>query len=145
MKKTIRKIFRIAEKAIISTNSLFAHKSDIFKPTADFTASKLEYDFDYDTEKQEIKLDDFQGKDFLITVQYGKSYNSKFSKTWDFQLCDEKIAPFQFNEYYPIAKNGAIWIYTKQTVKASSLQEGGQTITTYFLAEVAAKVEISLN
>jgi len=145
MKNAMREIIMIAEKAIIGTSSSFAERSRNFKHSEDYISGELEYDIDYDTEKQEIKLKDFQGQDFMITIQDSKPYNFKFSETWDFLLCDEKTVRFQDSEYYQSANSGALWIYTKQKVQAASHCEGGQTITTYFLAEVEVEMEVVLN
>lgn len=144
MKRAIRKMAMIAKKAVLSTSSWFAQMSRNFKPFEDHISGKLEYD-DYNTEKNKIKLKDFHGQDFMITIRESKSYNFKFSETWDFQLSDEKLVRFLDREYYPLANNGVLWIYTKQLVKAASHWEGGQTITTYFLAEVEMDLEIFLN
>ena len=144
MKNAMGKIIMLAEKAIIGTNSSFAKISRNFKPPEDHISGKLEYD-DYDAEKNEIKLNDFQGQDFMITIQDSKPYSSKFSETWDFLLCDEKIVRFQDSEYYQPVNNGTLWIYTKQKVEAASHCEGGQTITTYFIAEVEVEMEVFLN
>lgn len=145
MKKTIRKMVMIVEKAIIGTSSVFAQKSGNFKPSAVSISDNLEYNIDYKTEKQEIKLDDFHGQDFMITIQDSKPYNFKFSETWDFLLCDEKTVRFQDSEYYQSANRGALWIYTKQKVEAASHCQGGQTITTYFLAEKEMDMKVFLN
>ena len=144
MKNAMREIIMLAEKAIIGTNSSFAKISRNFKPPEDHISGKLEYD-DYDAEKNEIKLNDFQGQDFMITIQDSKPYSFKFSETWDFQICDEEIVSFQDSEYYLLANNGAFWIYTKQTVMAASHWEWGQMITTYFLADVEMDMEVFLN
>jgi len=144
MKNAMREIIQIAEKAFIGTSLLFAQISRNFKPTESHISGKLEYD-DYNTEKNEIKLNDFQGQDFMITIRDSISYCSKFSETWDFQLSDERLLRFQENECYQSANNGALWIYTKQKVEAASHCEGGQIITTYFLAEVEVEIEVFLN
>jgi len=145
MKNAMREIIMIAEKAIIGTSSSFAERSRNFKHSEDYISGELEYDIDYDAEKNEIKLNDFQGQDFMITIQDSKPYSSKFSETWDFLLCDEKIVRFQDSEYYQPVNNGTLWIYTKQKVEAASHCEGGQTITTYFIAEVEVEMEVFLN
>ena len=144
MKKAIRKMAMIAKKTVIGTSSWFAQMSRNFKPFEDHISGKLEYD-DYNTEKNEIKLKDFHGQDFMITIRDSKSYNFKFSEIWDFQLSDEKLVRFLDSEYYPLANNGVLWIYTKQIVKAASHCEGGQKISTYFLAEVEVEIEVFLN
>lgn len=144
MKNAMREIILIAEKAIIGTSLLFAQISRNFKPKESHISGKLEYD-DYNTEKSEIKLNDFQGQDFMITIQDSIPFCSKFSETWDFQLSDEKLVRFQENECYQSANNGTLWIYTKQKVEAASHCEGGQKITTYFIAEVEVEIEIFLN
>ena len=134
MKNAMREIIMLAEKAIIGTNSSFAKISRNFKPPEDHISGKLEYD-DYDAEKNEIKLNDFQGQDFMITIQDSKPYSFKFSETWDFQICDEEIVSFQDSEYYLLANNGALWIYTKQTVKGVGQRGGVKTITTYYFSK----------
>lgn len=134
MKNAMREIIMIAEKAIIGTSSSFAKISRNFKPSEDHISCKLEYD-DYDAEKNEIKLNDFQGQDFMITIQDSKPHSFKFSETWDFQICDEKIVSFQDSEYYLLANNGALWIYTKQTVKGVGLRGGAKTVTTYYFSK----------
>lgn len=140
----MREIIMISEEAIIGTNSSLTQVSRNFKPQEGHISAKQEYD-DHNTEKYEIKLNDFQGQDFMITIQDSLSYCSKFSETWDFQLSDEKLVRFQENECYQSANNGTLWIYTKQKVEAASHCEGGQKITTYFIAEVEVEIEIFLN
>lgn len=144
MKNEMREILLIAEKAIIGKSLLFAQISRNFKSTGGQIPSKMEYD-DYNTEKNEIKLNDFQGQYFMITIQDSIPFCAKFSETWNFQLCDEKTVRIQESECYQFANNGALWIYTKQKVEAASHGEGGQTITTYFLAEVEVEMEMFLN
>ncbi len=144
MKNAMREIILIAEKAITGTSLLFTQISRNFKSTESHISGKLEYD-DYNTEKNEIKLNDFQGQDFMITIQDSISCCSKFSETWDFQLSGEKLVRFHENECYQSANNGALWIYTKQKVEAASHCEGGQKISTYFLAEVEVEIEVFLN
>jgi hypothetical protein len=144
MKNAMREIILIAEKAIIGISLSFTQINRNFKPTESHISGKLEYD-DYNIEKNEIKLNDFQGQDFMITIQDSISYCSKFSETWDFQLSDEKLVRFQENECYQSANNGTLWIYTKQKVEAASHCDGGQTITTYFIAEVEVEIEVFLN
>jgi hypothetical protein len=140
----MREIIMMSEEAIIRTNSSFAQISRSFKPKEGHISGKLEDD-DYNAEMNEIKLNDFQGQDFMITIQDSLSYCSKFSETWDFQLCDEKLVRLQESEPYPSANNGVLWIYTKQKVEAASHCEGGQKISTYFLAEVELEMEVFLN
>jgi hypothetical protein len=145
MKDALRKMVMIAEKAVINASSLYAQINRNFKLSEDYMSSKLEYYRDYNTEKNEIKLNDFQGQYFMITIQDSLSNCSKFSETWTFQLCDEKIVHLQDNEYYQPANTGALWIYTKQEVESASHCEGGQKITTYFLAEMEVELEVFLN
>jgi len=140
----MREIIMISEEAIIGTNSSLTQVSRNFKPKEGHISAKQEYD-DYNTEKYEIKLNDFQGQDFMITIQDSLSYCSKFSETWDFQLFDEKTVRFQESECYQSANNGVLWIYTKQKVEAASHCEDGQTITTYFLAGLEVEIEEFLN
>ncbi|WP_318348115.1 hypothetical protein [Aquipluma nitroreducens] len=144
MKNAIRKMVMIAEKAVIRVSSLLTQTNWNFKPTEGHISGELEFD-DYNTEKNEIKLNDFQGQNFMITIQDSLSYCSKFSETWDFQLFDEKTVRFQESECYQSANNGVLWIYTKQKVEAASHCEDGQTITTYFLAGLEVEIEAFLN
>lgn len=81
----------------------------------------------------------------MYTVTDDKSGKCKFSETWNFKLCNEKIVPFQISQYHPLVNNGAVWICTKQIVEAASHCEGGKTITTYFLAGVEIEMAVFLN
>lgn len=145
MNDAIRKMVMLAEKAVISASSLYAQMNRNFKLSEDYISGKLEYHRDNDTEDKEIKLNDFQDQNFMITIQNSKPYRCKFSETWTFQLCDEKIVCLQDSEYYQPANTGALWIFTKQEVEAASHCEGSQTITTYFLAGVEVEIEVFLN
>ncbi|MDO8927873.1 MAG: hypothetical protein Q7W54_02675 [Bacteroidota bacterium] len=109
MKRAIRKIVMMAGKAIVDRGSLFTPKSETIKASDDCLSDKL----GFITEKQKIKLDDFNGRNFMYTVTDDKFGKCKFSETWNFKLCDEKIVPFQISDYHPLVNNGALWIYTK--------------------------------
>lgn len=141
MKRAIRKIVMMAGKVINGRGSLFTPKSEVIKPSEDYLSDKL----GFNTKKLKIKLNDFQGQYFMITIQDSIPFCAKFSETWNFQLCDEKTVRIQESECSQFANNGALWIYTKQKVEAASHGEGGQTITTYFLAEVEVEMEMFLN
>ena len=143
MNKAIRKIVMMAGKAIIGRGSLFTPKSEVIKRSDDCLSDKL----GFITEKQKIKLDDFNGRNFMYIVTDDKSGNRKFSETWNFKLCDEKIVPFPFYliEYKPLVNNGALWIYSEQIVEAASHWEGGKIITTYFLTEAEIEMAVFLN
>ena len=145
MKNLVKTVVMIAGIAFVSAGSLFAQKSGVYKTFADYTSGKMEYGIDCSTEKHKIRLNEFFDKNFITVVHEGKPYNLKKAETWGFQLCDEEIVSFQDSEYYLLANNGALWIYTKQTVMAASHWEWGQMITTYFLADVEMDMEVFLN
>ena len=122
----------IASVALISTSSLFAQKSGVYKTYADYQAGKMEYGIDCAKETHKIKLNDFFGKDFITVVHEGKSYDLKKAETWGYQLCDEKTVRFQGKEYYPLSDKGILWIYAKtSTVPASTKNSTAKSVTTY--------------
>ena len=118
----------------MSSVSSFAQKSGVFKSYTDYTTGKMEYGIDCANEKHKIKLNNFLGKDFITVVHEGKSYDLKKAETWGFQLCDGKIVRFQGKEHYTQADKGALWIYTRQTVKETSHREGIKTITSHYFS-----------
>jgi hypothetical protein len=135
MKNLIKIATIIAGVAIISTSSLFAQKSGVFKTFADYTSGKMEYGIDCATEKHKIKLNEFLGKDYITVIHDGKSYKLNKGETWGYQLCGEKIVRFQDNEHYEVADKGVLWIYTKQTVQAASPRGGTKSVTSYYFSK----------
>jgi hypothetical protein len=136
MKKLVKIAALLVGLAIISTGSLFAQKSGVFKSFADFTSGKMEYGIDCATEKHKIKLNDFLGKDYITVVHEGKPYNLKKAEIWGFQLCDEKIVRFQGKEDYSVEDKSILWISNKQsTVAGNAKTASSKTVTTFFFSK----------
>jgi hypothetical protein len=138
MKSIVKCLAVLAGLALISTGSLFAQKSGVFKSYADFKAGKMEYGIDCAKESHKIKLNDFLGKDFITVIHEGKPYDLKKAETWGFQLCDEKIVRFQGKDNYEAGDNGILWVYSKQTNVAGNAKTGGvKTVTTFYFSKGA--------
>ena len=136
MKNIAKIVVAIAVIAVISTSSLFAQKSGIFKSFVDFTSGKMEYGIDCATEKHKIKLNDFLGKGYITVVHEGKPYNLKKAEIWGFQLCDEKIVRFQGKEDYSVDDKGALWMYKKQSiVSVNAKSHSSKTVTTFYFSK----------
>ncbi len=135
--KSLQIIKSVAVAAILLLSSVFsfAQKSGVFKTYADYKAGKMEYGINCATEKHKIKVNDFLGKDFITVVHDGKPHNLKKAETWGYQLCDEKIVRFNGQEHYSLDDKGAIWIYTKQTLKVTSARGGAKNITVYYFSK----------
>ena len=126
----------IASVALISTSSLFAQKSGVYKTYADYQAGKMEYGIDCAKETHKIKLNDFWGKDFITVVHEGKPYDLKKAEIWGFQLCDEKVVRFQGKEDFSANDKGILWIYSKQHKESTSIKSGtSKTVTTFFFSK----------
>lgn len=135
MKKLVKIAALLVGIAIISTGSLFAQKSGVFKSFSDYTSGKMVYGIDCATEKHKIKLNDFLGKDYITVVHEGKPYNLKKAEIWGFQLCDEKIVRFQGKEDYSVGDKSILWIYSKQTTVSGNPKTGGsKTVATFFFS-----------
>jgi hypothetical protein len=134
MKTIVKKISIWVGLIVISSGSLFAQKSGVFKTYVDFTSGKMEYGIDCATEKHKIKLNDFLDKDFITVVHDGKPYDLKKAETWGYQLCDEKLVRFQSNNHFPLEDKGILWIYTKQLVTTVTRGKT-ETITTYYFSK----------
>lgn len=136
MKTIVINFTIVAGLALISTGSLFAQKSGVFKSYADYSIGKMEYGIDCATEKHKIKLNDFLGKDFITVVHEGKPYDLKKAETWGFQLCDEKIVRFQGKEDFEASDKGILWIYSKQHAEHGNPKTGGhKTVTEYYFSK----------
>jgi hypothetical protein len=136
MKTIVKNLAVIAGLALISTGSLFAQKSGVYKSYADFKAGKMEYGIDCAKESHKIKLNDFLGKDFITVIHEGKPYDLKKAETWGFQLCDEKIVRFQGKDNYEAGDKGILWVYSKQTNVAGNAKIGGvKTVTTFYFSK----------
>ncbi len=136
MKKLVKIATMIAGIAIISTSSLFAQKSGVFKSFADYTSGKMEYGIDCATDKHKIKLNDFLGKDFITVVHEGKPYNLKKAEIWGFQLCDGKIVRFQGKEDFSVEDKSILWVSRKQsTVPGNSKTAISKTVTTFYFSK----------
>lgn len=136
MKNLIKIAVMIASIAIISTGSLFAQKSGVFKTFADYTSGKMEYGIDCATEKHKIKLNDFLDKDFITVVHDGKPYDLKKAEIWGFQLCDEKIVRFKGKEDYSLGDKSILWIYSKQSIVSGNPKTGGsKAVTTFYFSK----------
>jgi len=135
MKTIVRKVV-VVGLSLISSVSMFAQKSGVYKTYADYSTGKMEYEIDCAKEMHKIKLNDFFGKDFITVVHEGKSYDLKKAETWGFQLCDEKTVRFQGKEDYDLSDKGTLWIYSKQTTVPSSPKSGSsKTITTFYFSK----------
>jgi len=136
MKKLVKIAAMIAGIAIISTSSLFAQKSGVFKSFADYTSGKMEYGIDCATEKHKIKLNDFLGKNYITVVHEGKPYDLKKAEIWGFQLCDEKIVRFQGKEDYSVGDKDILWVYSKQSPVSGNAKTGSsKTVTTFYFSK----------
>ena len=136
MKKIINIAVALATIAIISTGSLFAQKSGVFKTFADYKSGKMEYGIDCATEKHKIKLNDFLGKDFITVVHDGKPYDLKKADIWGFQLCDEKIVRFKGKEDYSVGDKSILWVYSKQSIVSGNPKTGGsKNVTTFYFSK----------
>ena len=136
MKTIIKNLAVVAGLALISTGSLFAQKSGVFKSYADYSAGKMEYGIDCAKETHKIKLNDFWGKDYITVVHEGKPYDLKKAETWGFQLCDEKIVRFQGKEDYSVGDKGILWVYSKQSTVPGGVKTGGsKTVTTFYFSK----------
>jgi len=136
MKTIVKKIAVIAGFALISTGSLFAQKSGVFKTFADYTAGKMEYGIDCATESHKIKLNDFLGKSYITVIHEGKPYDLKKNEIWGFQLCDEKIIRFQGKNDFEASDKGILWIYIKQyTVHGNTKANSNKTVTNYYFSK----------
>jgi hypothetical protein len=136
MKTYFKNFAVLAGVAILSSGSLFAQKSGVFKTYADYTTGKMEYGIDCAKESHKIKLNDFWGKDYITVVHEGKPYDLKKAETWGFQLCDETVVRFQGKEDYSVGDKGILWIYSKQSDVPGSPKTGGsKTITTYYFSK----------
>ena len=134
--KTLKKIAVLTGLALISTSSLFAQSSGVYKSYADYSVGKIEYGIDCAKEKHKIKLNDFLGKDFITVVHEGKSYDLRKADTWGYKLCDEKLVRFQGVEDYTVGDKGALWIYSKQsTVSSNAKTNTVKSVTTYFFSK----------
>ncbi len=107
----------------------------------------MEYGINCATEKHKIKLNDFLGKNYITVVHEGKSYNLKKAETWGYQLCDEKVIRFSGNEHYPLLEKGVLWIYTKESVQASSHAGAAKYTTKYYFSKGGdgAILDLTLN
>lgn len=136
MKKLVKIAAMIAGIAIVSTSSLFAQKSGVFKTFANYTSGKMEYGIDCATEKHKIRLNDFLGQNFITVVHEGKPYDLKKDEIWGFQLCDEKIVRFQGKEDYSVGDKGILWVYSKQsTVPINPKTAGSKTVTIFYFSK----------
>lgn len=136
MKKLVKIAALLVGLAIISTGSLFAQKSGVFKSFTDFTSGKMEYGIDCATEKHKIKLNDFLGKDYITVVHEGKPYNLKKAEIWGFQLCDEKIVRFQGKEDYSVEDKSILWVSSKQsTVPGNPKTVSSKTVSTFYFSK----------
>ena len=134
MKKLVKIAAMMAGIAIISTSSLFAKKSGVFKTFADYKSAKMEYGIDCATGKHKIKLNDFFGKDFITVVHEGKPYDLKKAEIWGFQLCDEKVVRFQGKEDFSVGDKGILWVYSKQSTVVAKTG-GSKTVTTFYFSK----------
>jgi len=134
IKNSISRITALAGLILVSTSTLLAQKSGVFKSYADFQTGTMEYEINCTTEKHKIRLNDFLGKDFLTVVHDGRPYDIKKAETWGYQLCDEKLVRFQGTDHFPLEDKGILWIYTKQTVQTVS-RGGSKTVKTYYFSK----------
>lgn len=134
MKTKIESIIALVAIVIISTSTLFAQKSGVYKSYANYTDGKMEYGIDCATEKHKIKLNNFLGKDYITVIHDGKPYELKKAQTWGYQLCDEKIIRFQGKEHYPLQDKGILWIYTKDALQSQG-RGNASTVTLYFFSK----------
>ncbi|MBU1010664.1 MAG: hypothetical protein KKD74_11050 [Bacteroidetes bacterium] len=136
MKTIVKYLAIVAGLALISSGSLFAQKSGVFKTYADYSAGKMEYGIDCAKETHKIKLNDFWGKDYITVVHEGKPYDLKKAETWGFQLCEEKLVRFQGKEDYSVSDKSILWIYSEKSTEAGNPKTGGsKTITTFYFSK----------
>ena len=133
IKKSIKGYIAIAVITLISSVSLYAQKSGVFRTYSDYSTGKMEYGIDCATEKHKIILNDFLGKDFITVVHEGKRYDLKKNEIWGFQMCDDKVTRFQCKEHFLLQDKGVLWVYIQQNVQSGNPKTGGsKTVTTYY-------------
>jgi hypothetical protein len=136
IKKTIKRYIAIAVITLISSVSLYAQKSGVFRTYSDYSIGKMEYGIDCATEKHKIILNDFLGKDFITVVHEGKRYDLKKNEIWGYQMCDEKVIRFQGKEHFQLQDKGVLWIYIQQNVQSGNPKTGSsKSITTYYYSK----------
>jgi hypothetical protein len=136
IKKTIIGYIAIAVITLISSVSLYAQKSGVFRTYSDYSIGKMEYGIDCATEKHKIILNDFLGKDFITVVHEGKRYDLKKNEIWGYQMCDEKVIRFQGKEHFQLQDKGVLWIYIQQNVQSGNPKTGSsKSITTYYYSK----------
>jgi hypothetical protein len=134
--KSIKGYIAIAVITLISSVSLYAQKSGVFRTYSDYSAGKMEYGIDCATEKHKIILNDFLGKDFITVVHEGKRYDLKKNEIWGYQLCDDKVIRFQGKEHFQLQDKGVLWIYIQQNVQSGNPKTGGsKTVSTYYYSK----------
>ncbi len=130
---------------IVMTNSVTAQnitdglktKSGVYMSFADYTASKLNLEVDYTTEKHKIKVIDFFNKSEINVIHKDKKYTYKKSEIYGIR--DGKGNDYRFyNDLeYLISQTDTIYIYKKESTEHVGGGKNHHTtqVTKYFFSK----------
>jgi len=144
--KTIKKLINVyiglTVISLISSVSLNAQKSGVFRTYSDYSTGKMEYGIDCTIEKHIIKLNDFLNLNYIKVIHQGKPYKLKKTDIWGYQLCDNKVIRFQGKEHFLVQDIGKIWIYSRQTLQSNSPKNSNSKFVTSFYFSQSGNAEI---
>jgi hypothetical protein len=144
--KTIKKLIKVyiglTFIGLISSVSLNAQKSGVFRTYSDYTTGKMEYGIDCATEKHIIKLNDFLNLSYIKVIHQGKPYKLKKADIWGYQLCDNKVIRFHGKEHFLVQDIGKLWIYSRQTLQSSTPKNNNSKFVTSFYFSQGGNTEI---
>jgi hypothetical protein len=146
--KTIKKVIKVyiglTVISLISSISLNAQKSGVFRTYSDYSTGKMDYGIDCATEKHIIKLNDFLNLSYIKVIHQGKPYKLKKTDIWGYQLCDNKVIRFQGKEHFLLQDRSLLWIYTRQiSVTTGSPKTSSTKIVTSYYFSVGGDSKIS--
>lgn len=112
-------------------------KSGVYMSFADYTASKLNLEVDYTTEKHKIKVIDFFNKSEINVIHKDKKYTYKKSEIYGIR--DGKGNDYRFyNDLeYLISQTDTIYIYKKESTEHVNGGKNQHTtqVTKYFFSK----------
>lgn len=116
-----------------------AQTSGVYLSAADFDLGKLTYAIDCATEKHEIKLNEFFGKDYITVVHNKQAYNLKKNEIFGYRDCNDAIYRLAIDRHYKVLNPKETILLYAIEVAASKNQMSAKNY--YFSSSASGEVK----
>lgn len=133
--KTSKLNIAVAFAFIVSSLTVNAQKSGVYKSFADYANGKLEVSIDCGTEKGKIKPNDFFKTDYVTVVKNGEKIDLQKDEIFGYQLCNGDFFRFLDKKRLSVEEKGTLWIYSQEVIENVSPKGGTKRVKQYYFSK----------